>query len=112
MSADPDLIKAQAEAAVARARMMADVHQLQARLKPASLAGNAWDGVRGKSEVVIAKATRFANARPVAASAAVAGVVALLARRPLGRLLRHLARRKTVPAAPRTPGRRPRGDDR
>lgn len=100
MSDDKDLARARADAAIARERLLGDAHTLQARLKPASLASNAWESVRDRGEVAAADAVEVARKRPAIAAAAAIGVVALLARKPLGRLIGRLRRDKTPPPPP------------
>jgi hypothetical protein len=82
-----DLANAKLEVVAARERMLESVHALQARLAPASLAGDAWDDIREKGGEVAGRIGRAAARRPVATGAAVAGVAALLARKPLWRLV-------------------------
>jgi hypothetical protein len=86
MSDAKDLARARADAANARERLLGAAQAVQARLKPASLASDAWETVRDKSEVVAEGAARAVAKRPAIASAAALGVVALLARKPIARL--------------------------
>ncbi len=86
MSDERDLIKARAEAATAREKLLGTAQALQARLKPASLASDAWETVRDKGEIVAEGAVRAVSKRPAVASAAALGLVALLARKPIARL--------------------------
>lgn len=83
-----ELEQARHEAAAARERLLGDVHELQARLRPRSIAGDVIDTVKERSEAAVDKATLFAAERPMAASAAALGAVALLLRRPIARLFR------------------------
>jgi hypothetical protein len=82
-----DVASAKLEVAAARERMLETAQAIQARLAPAALAGDAWDGVREKGSEVAGQLGRAAARRPVATGAAVAGVAALLARKPLWRLV-------------------------
>ena len=109
MSDEKDLIKARGDAATARERLLGDAHALQARLRPTSLASNAWESVRDRSEAAAQGAVEVARRRPAAAMAAAIGVAALLARKPIGRLIGRLRKDKTPPPPParRT---RPKGD--
>lgn len=109
MSGDKDLIKARADAATARERLLGDAHALQARLSPSSIASNAWESVRDRGEAAANGAVEVARKRPAAVAGAAIGVVALLARKPIGRLIRRLRKDKTPPPPPsrRT---RPKGD--
>jgi hypothetical protein len=87
---DQDVASAKLEVAAARERMLASTHALQQRMKPSTLAGNAWDELRDTGEHMAGRVGRAAARRPVATGAAVAGVAALLARKPLGRLVARL----------------------
>ena len=98
---DKDLIKARADAAIARERLLADAHTLQARLKPATLASNAWENVRDRSEAAAADAVEVAKNRPAVVTAAAIGVVAFLARKPIGRLIGRLRKDRTPPPPPK-----------
>jgi hypothetical protein len=86
MSDERDLAHARAEAAEARERLLGTAQVVQARLKPAALANDAWDTVRDKSEVVAEGAVRAVAKRPAVASVAVLGLAALVARKPIARL--------------------------
>ena len=81
MSADLILARRQAEAA--RRRLTATVSELQLRLKPATLATNAWEGVKDKSGELADDAVQAVKARPVAVSAVLAAVTLFLARAPI-----------------------------
>jgi hypothetical protein len=85
-----DVARAEAKAAAAREKLLASTQALQARLKPAVLAGDAWDAAREKGEEVAQDAVRAIGKRPVAASAAAIGVAALVARKPIARLIARL----------------------
>lgn len=86
MSDDQDLARARADAVDARERLLGAAHAVQARLKPASLASDAWETMRDKSEVVAEGAVRAVAKRPAVASVAALGLVAVLARKPIARL--------------------------
>ncbi len=86
MSEEQDLARARADAAQARERLLGAAQAVQARLKPAALANDAWETVRDKSEVLAEGAVRAVAKRPVAASAAALGIVAVLARKPIAQL--------------------------
>ena len=81
MSADLVLARRQAEAA--RRRLTATMSELQQRLKPATLATNAWEGVKDKSGELADDAVQAVKARPVAVSAVLAAVTLFLARAPI-----------------------------
>jgi hypothetical protein len=78
-----DLVLARREAEAARRRLTATVTELQQRLKPATLATNAWEGVKDKSGELADDAVRAVKARPVAVSAVLAAVTLFLARAPI-----------------------------
>lgn len=87
---EADLIRAKADAALARERLLGSAHELQSRLKPAALASDAWESARDAGEAAATGAVRAVGKRPVAASAALIGVAALVARKPLARLFARL----------------------
>jgi hypothetical protein len=91
-----ELELAQYQAEQAKKRFQATMGALQYRLKPATLANQAWDEVRGKSSVVADDAMHAVNGfadgalqavkeRPVAASGAAAALLVFMARAPLWR---------------------------
>ncbi len=82
---EADLARAQYEALQARKRVMATAGALQYRLKPATIANNAWEGVRDKSTELADDALQAVKERPGAASGVVAAIVVFLARHPLWR---------------------------
>lgn len=86
MKSEDELERAQADADAARARLMGNVHALQARLAPNSLVGDVVDAVREKGGDVVDGAARAVAKRPAVASAAAVGLVALLARKPIAKL--------------------------
>ncbi len=78
-----ELILARREAEAARQRLTATLSELQQRLKPATLATNAWEGVKDKSGEIAEDAVQAVKARPVAVSAVLAAVTLFLARAPI-----------------------------
>ena len=78
-----DLVLARREAEAARRRLAATMSELQQRLKPATLATNAWEGVKDKSGELADDAVQAVKARPVAVSAVLAAVTLFLARAPI-----------------------------
>ena len=87
MSADPpQLVSARIEAGRARARLMDSAHRLQARLSPATLARDAWEGAKGKGADLAENAVDAVRARPLAATGVVAALALFLARDPLKNL--------------------------
>lgn len=90
---EADIVRARAEAAAAKHRLLGSAHELQARLSPTTLAQDAWDGIRDRSETVAVEVSHAVSKRPVVAGAAAASVAALLVRKPLGRLFGKLTGR-------------------
>lgn len=80
------------EAELARERLLATAHELQARLRLGALAEQAADRLREKSERAADGAISAVRKRPGAAAAAAAGVVALIAAGPIARLVRRMRR--------------------
>jgi len=78
-----ELAEAKREAELARARLAATVGELSRRLKPATLASNAWEGVKDKSGELADDAVQAVKGRPVAVSAALAAFTLFLARAPI-----------------------------
>ena len=78
-----DLTRARGEAEQARRRLAATLAELQARLKPATLASNAWEGVKDRSGELADDAVQAVKGRPVAVSAALAAFTLFLARAPI-----------------------------
>lgn len=79
----PKILAARKQAELARRSMMATAGELQRRLKPSTIAGNAWEGVTEKAADVADGAVEAVKSRPVAASAAVGAVALFLARSPI-----------------------------
>ena len=82
MSAN-ELRLAKQEAERARRRLAATAAELQQRLKPGTLASNAWAGVKDKSGDLAEDAVEAVKARPVVVSAALAAFTLFLARGPI-----------------------------
>jgi len=82
MSAD-ELRLARQEAEIARRRLAATAGELQRRLKPGTLASNAWAGVKDKSGEIADDAVEAVKARPVPVAAALTAFTLFLARAPL-----------------------------
>ena len=78
-----DIARAKTEAELARRRLMGTVGELQQRLKPGTIANNAWAGVRDRSTEMADDAVQAVKARPVAVSAALGAVTLFLARSPI-----------------------------
>lgn len=79
----PDLARAAAEVRRARQRLSSTLAELQARLKPGTLATNAWEGVKERSGEMADDAVQAVKARPVIVSAGLAAFALFLARAPL-----------------------------
>jgi hypothetical protein len=74
---------AKRQAEQSRRRLMETAGELQQRLKPATLASNAWEGVKDKSGTLADDAVQAVKARPVAASAVLTAFTLFLARAPI-----------------------------
>jgi hypothetical protein len=100
-----DLTQARREAEQARERLAATMAELQQRLKPGTLASNAWEGVKDKSGELAEDAVEAVKGRPVAVSAALAAFTLFLARAPIksavGRLFSNEEEEEAKPSAPR-----------
>ena len=69
----------------ARGRLESTLCALQQRLRPANLAGEAWDGVKDKSADIADGALQAVKKRPGIASAALGALALFLAREPIRR---------------------------
>ena len=74
---------AKQEAERARRRLAATAAELQKRLKPGTLASNAWEGVKDKSGEMADGAVEAVKARPVPVAAVLTAFTLFLARAPL-----------------------------
>ncbi|MEA3049230.1 MAG: hypothetical protein QOG84_1066 [Sphingomonadales bacterium] len=79
----PELVAAKTQADAARARLMETVAELQQRLKPGTIAGNAWEGVKEKTGDMAGDAVEAVKARPVVVSTALGAFALFLARSPI-----------------------------
>ena len=77
--------QAKRESIRARGRFESTLAAAQSRLRPSSLAGEAWDGVKDKSVDVAEGALDAVKKRPAAVSAALGALALFLAREPLKR---------------------------
>lgn len=82
MSAN-ELRLAKQEAELARRRLAATAAELQQRLKPGTIASNAWAGVKDKSGVIADDAVEAVKSRPVPVAAALTVFTLFLARAPI-----------------------------
>lgn len=85
-----ELEQAKRDAVNARGRLEMTVADLQQRLKPGSLAGEAWDGVKGKSADLADGALKAVKKRPAAVSLALGAFALFLARAPIKRAVTRL----------------------
>jgi ElaB/YqjD/DUF883 family membrane-anchored ribosome-binding protein len=76
-----DLEDARAAAAAARADLKATFHELEERLRPSNLAGDAIDSIKRKGGEVAGEAVEAVRSRPITASAVAAGIGALIGAR-------------------------------
>lgn len=79
----PELTRAKSGAELARRRLAATAAELQQRLKPGTLASNAWEGLKDKSGEMAEDAIEAVKGRPVAVSAALGAFTLFLARAPI-----------------------------
>ena len=86
------LERAKREEELARERFTSTLHTLQYRLKPGTLANDAWNGVKEKSGALADDALQAVKDRPVTASGIVAAVALFLARDSLWALASRLWR--------------------
>lgn len=82
--------RAKREAVAARRRLDSTLVAVQQRLRPASLAGEAWDGVKDKSADLADGALNAVRKRPAAVSVAIGAFALFLAREPLRRVVTRL----------------------
>ncbi|HEY0148524.1 MAG TPA: hypothetical protein VGB70_05915 [Allosphingosinicella sp.] len=90
----PEILQARKQAELARRNLVATAGELQRRLKPSTIASNAWEGVTDKAADVADGAVEAVKSRPVAASAAVGALTLFLARQPIRSALSWLFTKK------------------
>lgn len=78
-----ELAIAKQEAERARRRLAATAAELQQRLKPGTIASNAWAGMKDKGGEIAEDAVEAVKARPVPVAAALTAFTLFLARAPL-----------------------------
>ena len=78
-----ELTMAKQEAERARRRLVSTAAELQQRLKPGTLASNAWAGVKDKSGEMADDAVEAVKSRPVPVAAALTVFTLFLARAPI-----------------------------
>lgn len=97
---EKDVERARAQAMQARARLAGTMSEIQDRLNPRTLLSDAWQEVREHGQDLVGEAIQTARAKPVAASAMAAAVIALFAREPIWRAVATLfLRRRETSAA-------------
>ena len=74
---------ARREADAARERLLATASELQERLRPGTIASNAWEGVKDRSGELADDAVGAVKDRPVAAASLLAAFTLFLARKPI-----------------------------
>lgn len=74
---------ARREADAARQRLLATASELQERLRPGTIASNAWEGVKDRGGELADDAVEAVKERPVAAASVLAAFTLFLARRPI-----------------------------
>ena len=79
----PEILAAKREAERSRKALIATAHELQHRLSPGTIAGNAWEGVKERGTDIAEHTADAVKARPVAVSAGLAAFTLFLARKPL-----------------------------
>lgn len=83
MTDSPEIAAARIEVERSRARLMGTAHELQERLSPRTLAGNAWQGAKEKGADLAEDAVDAVKARPLATGGIIAAITMFLAREPL-----------------------------
>jgi hypothetical protein len=90
MSGAAGIELAKREAVRAKERFERTLADVQQRLSPGNLAGEAWDGVKDKSADLAEGALEAVKSRPKAVSLAVGALALFLARQPLKRAVSRL----------------------
>jgi hypothetical protein len=88
------LQQARSEAVAARARFFETLGEAQQRLKPGSLAGEAWSGVKNKSAEAAGNAVEAVKQRPGTVALVLGGLALFLARKPIRRAATGLVARR------------------
>jgi hypothetical protein len=79
----PELVRARQDAERARRQLAETAAELQHRLRPGTIANNAWTGVKDRGGEIAEDAVHAVKERPVAVSAALAAFTLFLARAPI-----------------------------
>lgn len=85
-----ELIAARAKVETSKAQLTATIDELKYRLKPATLASDAWSGVKDKSSDYAGKGVHAVTGHPGAAGGAVAAIALFFLRHPIASLLTRL----------------------
>ena len=83
MTETPKVVAARIEVEKRRASLIDVAHQLQARLAPATLAGEAWEKAKNKGADLAEDAVDAVRSRPVAVGGVAAAIALFLAREPI-----------------------------
>lgn len=83
MSDTPKIVAARIEVARARAALIDTARELQARLEPRTLAGEAWEKAKNKGADLAEEAVDAVKSRPAAVGGVVAALAMFLAREPI-----------------------------
>jgi hypothetical protein len=84
------LDEAETDVALARARLLETVDEIQARIAPARLFDDALSGVKARSADLAETAGEVVRDRPGAVAASAAGAALLLAHKPIMRFARRI----------------------
>ena len=96
--AERELIAARVKAEALKADFQRTVEELKYRLKPATLASDAWHGIRDKGVEYSGLGNKAVHDRPGVAGGAVFALLLFFLRHPLGRLVSRIF------GGPRVPG--------
>jgi len=88
------LQQAKSEAIAARARFFDTLGETQQRLKPGTLANQAWTGMKDKTAEAAGNAVEAVKKRPTTVALVLGGLALFLARRPIGRAASDMVSRR------------------
>jgi hypothetical protein len=88
------LQQAKSNAVAAKARFLETLGEAQQRLKPGSLAGEAWTGVKDKTADAAGNAVEAVKQRPKTVALVLGGLALFLARKPIGRAASGVVQRR------------------
>ena len=89
-----EIVDAKRNATAARARIDTDVAALQAKLNPRTLAQDAMENVRGRTDKLTGTAVDTARKRPAVTAVAGSAVALIVLRKPIRGIYRFLFKRK------------------